>query len=57
MTDANDISKVCPNCRANMRLETRTAGFLSFECPKCAFVIIEVAKHDPAQGRAVSGGN
>ena len=21
-------------------------GFLSFECPKCAFVLIEVAKED-----------
>ena len=57
MTDANDASKVCPNCRANMRLEIRTPGFLSFECPKCAFVIIEVAKHDPTQGRVVAGDN
>jgi transposase-like protein len=47
--------KTCPNCRATMRLETRTLGFLSFECPKCAFVVIEVAKENAPQGRAVPG--
>ena len=29
-----------------MKLETKTPRFLSFECPKCAFVLIEVAKED-----------
>jgi tRNA(Ile2) C34 agmatinyltransferase TiaS len=47
--------KSCPNCRTTMRLEGRTPGFYSFECPKCAFVVIEVAKDDAPQGRTVSG--
>ena len=29
-----------------MKLESKTPRFLSFECPKCAFVLIEVAKED-----------
>jgi hypothetical protein len=41
-----DIEKSCPNCRAAMKLESKTPGLLSFECPKCAFVLIEVAKED-----------
>ena len=41
-----DAEKSCPNCRAAMKLESKTPGFLSFECPKCAFVLIEVAKED-----------
>jgi predicted RNA-binding Zn-ribbon protein involved in translation (DUF1610 family) len=41
-----DAEKSCPNCRAAMKLETKTPRFLSFECPKCAFVLIEVAKED-----------
>jgi hypothetical protein len=27
-----------------VRSDAQTPGFLSFECPKCAFVLIEVAK-------------
>jgi phage FluMu protein Com len=50
-----DTEKSCPNCRASMKLESKTPGFLSFECPKCAFVLIEVAKEDAPQGRADSG--
>jgi hypothetical protein len=50
-----DAEKSCPNCRAAMRLATRTPGFLSFECPKCAFVKIEVLKDNAPQGRVVSG--
>ena len=41
-----DAEKSCPNCRAAMKLVSKTPGFLSFECPKCAFVLIEVAKED-----------
>ena len=41
-----DAEKSCPNCRAAMKLETKTPRFLSYECPKCAFVLIEVAKED-----------
>ena len=41
-----DAEKSCPNCRAAMKLESKTPRFLSFECPKCAFVLIEVAKED-----------
>jgi tRNA(Ile2) C34 agmatinyltransferase TiaS len=41
-----DAEKSCPNCRAAMKLEGKTPGFLSFECPKCSFVLIEVAKED-----------
>ena len=41
-----DAEKDCPNCRAAMKLESKTPRFLSFECPKCAFVLIEVAKED-----------
>jgi hypothetical protein len=48
--------KTCPNCRAAMKLESKTPGFLSFECPKCAFVLIKVAKEDAPQGRAAHGG-
>jgi hypothetical protein len=29
-----------------MKLESKTPGFLSFACPKCAFVLIGVAKED-----------
>jgi transposase-like protein len=47
--------KSCPNCRAAMRLETKTPGFQTFECPKCAFVAIEVVKENAPQGRAVPG--
>jgi hypothetical protein len=36
------IERSCPDCRAVMRLETRTFGFQTFECPKCALVVIEV---------------
>lgn len=49
--------KPCPNCRTAMRLETKTRGFQSFECPKCAFVVIEVVKDNAAQGRAIAGRN
>jgi hypothetical protein len=45
----------CPNCRATLRLDTQTQGFLSFECPKCAFVVIKVAKENVPQGRTVGG--
>jgi transposase-like protein len=45
--------KSCPNCHAGMRLETKTPGFQTFECPKCAFVVIEVVKDNAPQGRAV----
>jgi transposase-like protein len=45
--------KSCPNCHATMRLETRTPGFQTFECPKCAFVAIEVVKDNAPQGRTV----
>jgi hypothetical protein len=39
-----------------MKLSVRTLGLLSFECPKCAFVVIEVAKENGvSQGRAESG--
>ena len=41
-----DTEKSCLNCRAAMKLESKTPRFLSFECPKCAFVRIEVAKED-----------
>ncbi len=47
-----DPEKSCPNCRAAMKLESKTPGFRSFECPKCAFVVIEVAKEDAPQRRA-----
>jgi phage FluMu protein Com len=50
------IEKSCPNCRAAMKLESETPGFLSFECPKCAFVVIEVAKEDAPQRRAATPG-
>jgi hypothetical protein len=57
-----DAEKSCPNCRAAMKLETKTPRFLSFECPKCAFVLIEVAKEDapPSSARihsVVHGGH
>jgi predicted RNA-binding Zn-ribbon protein involved in translation (DUF1610 family) len=39
-----DAEKSCPNCRAAMKLESKTPRFLSFECPKCAFVVIEWRK-------------
>ena len=57
-----DAEKCCPNCRAAMKLETKTPRFLSFECPKCAFVLIEVAKEDvpPSSARihsTVHGGH
>jgi hypothetical protein len=53
-----DAEKSCPNCRAAMKLETKTPRFLSFECPKCAFVLIEVAKEDapPSSARIHSIG-
>ena len=41
-----DTEKSSPNCRAAMKLKSKTPDFLSFECPKCAFVLIEVAKKD-----------
>jgi hypothetical protein len=41
-----DAENSCPNCRAAMKLESKTPRFLSFECPKCTFVLIEVAKED-----------
>jgi hypothetical protein len=41
-----DAEKSCPNCHAAMKLVSKTPGFLSFECPKCAFAVIEVAKED-----------
>jgi transposase-like protein len=47
--------KSCPNCRAAMRLESKTLGFQTFECPKCAFVVIEVVKEHAPQGRTVPG--
>ena len=57
-----DAEKDCPNCRAAMKLESKTPRFLSFECPKCAFVLIEVAKEDapPSSARihsVVHGGH
>ena len=57
-----DAEKSCPNCRAAMKLESKTPRFLSFECPKCAFVLIEVAKEDapPSSARihsVVHGGH
>jgi hypothetical protein len=57
-----DAEKSCPNCRAAMKLETKTPRFLSYECPKCAFVLIEVAKEDapPSSARihsVVHGGH
>jgi hypothetical protein len=57
-----DTEKSCPNCRAVMKLESKTPRFLSFECPKCAFVLIEVAKEDapPSSARihsVVHGGH
>jgi hypothetical protein len=27
-----------------MRIEGRTPGFKMFECPKCAFIVVEVEK-------------
>jgi hypothetical protein len=48
-----DAEKSCPNCRAAMKLVSKTPGFLSFECPKCAFVLIEVAKEDAPPSFAV----
>ena len=52
-----DAEKSCPNCRAAMKLESKTPGFLSFECPKCAFVLIEVAKEDaPPTSSVVTAG-
>jgi hypothetical protein len=45
-----DAEKSCPNCRAAMKFESEAAGFLSFGCPKCAFVRIEVAKEDAHGG-------
>jgi hypothetical protein len=50
-----DTEKSCPDCRAAMRLESKTPGFLSYECPKCAFVVIEVEKENAPQGRTVPG--
>jgi hypothetical protein len=50
-----DTEKSCPGCRATMRLESKTPGFLSYECPKCAFVVIEVAKENVSQGRTIPG--
>jgi hypothetical protein len=47
-----DTPKSCPNCRADMKLRSETPGFLSFEYPKCAFVVIEVAK-EARERRAV----
>jgi hypothetical protein len=48
--------KACPNCRGEMKLSVRTLGFLSFQCPKYAFVVIEVAKENGVpQGRTKSG--
>jgi hypothetical protein len=54
-----DTEKSCPNCRAAMKLESKTPRFLSFECPKCAFVLIEVAKEDapPRIHSVVHGGH
>jgi hypothetical protein len=57
-----DTEKSCLNCRAAMKLESKTPRFLSFECPKCAFVLIEVAKEDapPSSARihsVVHGGH
>jgi hypothetical protein len=57
-----DTEKSCLNCRAAMKLESKTPRFLSFECPKCAFVLIEEAKEDapPSSARihsVVHGGH
>ena len=57
-----DTEKSCLNCRVAMKLESKTPRFLSFECPKCAFVLIEVAKEDapPSSARihsVVHGGH
>ena len=51
-----------PQLPATMKLVSKTPGFLSFECPKCAFVLIEVAKEDvpPSSARihsVVHGGH
>jgi hypothetical protein len=35
-----------------MKLKTETPGFLAFECLKCAFVVIEVAKENAPERRA-----
>ena len=48
-----DTPKSCPNCRADMKLRSETPGFLAFECPKCAFLMIEVAKENAPESRAV----
>jgi hypothetical protein len=57
-----DAEKSCSNCRAAVKLVSKTPAFLSFECPKCAFVLIEVAKEDapPSSARihsVVHGGH
>jgi hypothetical protein len=50
---AMDTEKSCPDCRAAMRLESKTLGFQTFECPKYAFVVIELVKDNPPQDRTV----
>ena len=50
-----DTEKSCPGCRAAMKLESKTPGFRTFECPMCAFVVIEVVKDNAPEGRTVPG--
>jgi Zn ribbon nucleic-acid-binding protein len=39
------MGKQCPNCQATMAADiTSRPGFASYECTKCAFVVIEVVK-------------
>jgi len=42
------MEKQCPNCQAPMTADvTSRPGFACYECGKCAFVVIEVAKDAP----------
>jgi hypothetical protein len=41
--------KTCPNCGAPTKIDPSSPpGFHSYECQKCAFVLIETIKEEPA---------
>jgi hypothetical protein len=41
--------KPCPNCSAVVKIDPDSPpGFRSYQCPKCAFVLIETIKEEPA---------